>query len=128
MQTTITVSDEQIYNLLCSANYGGISYWCTSDDYRPGTEPHPEGIDGPPGHFEAAPLTGGAWVLRILPDDGDPRGGELHTLDRAACERGIAVMAEKYPRHFTDLVTENDDAITADVFVQCALFGDIIYG
>lgn len=41
---------------------------------------------------------------------------------------GLRTMAEKAPRHFADLVNENDDATTHDVFIQYVLFGDIIYG
>lgn len=51
-----------------------------------------------------------------------------HVLDKAALERGIQAMAEKFPSHFSDFMNENDDAITGDVFVQCCVFGDTIYG
>ena len=37
-------------------------------------------------------------------------------------------MAEKYPRHFTDMIQEQDDATTADVFFQCVVLQDVIYG
>jgi hypothetical protein len=37
-------------------------------------------------------------------------------------------MAADYPRHFADLVNENDDADTGDAFVQCCVFGEVIYG
>jgi len=37
-------------------------------------------------------------------------------------------MAEKYPRHFHNFLEENDDAETGDVFIQCCLFGEIVYG
>lgn len=45
-----------------------------------------------------------------------------------ALQRGLKIMAEKYPKHFADLVGENDDAMTHDVMVQCCLLGDIVYG
>jgi hypothetical protein len=43
-------------------------------------------------------------------------------------ESGLQVMADKYPKHFADFMSEEDDCVTADVFLQCCLFGDIIYG
>jgi hypothetical protein len=49
-------------------------------------------------------------------------------LDLEALQRGVKVMHEKYPRHYADALSENDDAITGDVFLQCCLFGDAIYG
>jgi len=41
---------------------------------------------------------------------------------------GLNAMANKCPKHFADLVSENDDAITHDVMIQCIVFGEIIYG
>lgn len=49
-------------------------------------------------------------------------------LDRVACERGLNVMARLYPRHFADFVNDHYDVITGDVFIQCALLGEIVYG
>lgn len=43
------------------------------------------------------------------------------------CE-AMQKMAKDYTHHFDDLIQENDDAITADVFLQLSLFGDVIYG
>ena len=31
-------------------------------------------------------------------------------------------------RHFTALIEEDDDCETADVFIQAAVFGEIVYG
>jgi hypothetical protein len=41
--------------------------------------------------------------------------------------KGLQVMAEKYPKHFSNIVSDNHDAITADVLIQCAMFGELIY-
>jgi hypothetical protein len=49
-------------------------------------------------------------------------------LDRVAILEGLRIMAEKEPRHFADFMTENDDADTGDVFLQCCLYGEVIYG
>lgn len=37
-------------------------------------------------------------------------------------------MAEKFPDHFGDLMSENGDSITDDVLIQCIVLGDIVYG
>lgn len=42
--------------------------------------------------------------------------------------KAIQLMAQDYTNHFDDLIQQNDDAITADVFLQLSLFGDVIYG
>jgi len=41
---------------------------------------------------------------------------------------GIKVMAMRYPDHFGDWLSGKDDAITAYVFLQCCLLGEVIYG
>lgn len=49
-------------------------------------------------------------------------------VDLPAIVKGVQVMARAYPRHFRDFMEENDDASTADVFLQCVVFGKVIYG
>lgn len=43
------------------------------------------------------------------------------------CE-GTAKMAKDYDWHFMNIITEDDDATTADVWLQCVLLGDVVYG
>jgi hypothetical protein len=52
---------------------------------------------------------------------------DVFRLDLKSIGRGLNDLATKYPRHFADLVNENIDAITADVLLQCCLFGELIY-
>ena len=39
----------------------------------------------------------------------------------------VSIIAEKYPWHFGNLFGEYDSE-TADVFFQCAVMGDIVFG
>jgi hypothetical protein len=43
-------------------------------------------------------------------------------------EKGLKLMRDQYPRHYADLMEEDDDAITGDVWLQLAVFGELIYG
>lgn len=43
-------------------------------------------------------------------------------------QRGLDVVAEKYPNRLFEILDENGDAETADVFLQCCLFGEVVYG
>lgn len=52
----------------------------------------------------------------------------LAPLTRASIAAGIVCMATRYATHFGDMLAENGDATTGDVLLQCALFGDLIYG
>lgn len=49
-------------------------------------------------------------------------------LDLEAIRHGLTVMAHAYTRHFADFINENEDAITGDVFLQCCLLGEVVYG
>lgn len=41
---------------------------------------------------------------------------------------GSKVFANDFPRHYQDFVGDNDDAVTADCWLQCVCLGDVVYG
>jgi len=43
-------------------------------------------------------------------------------------KKGLELMRDLYPRHWADLVEEQDDLITGDVWLQLTVFGELIYG
>ncbi len=54
-------------------------------------------------------------------------GSDLRRLDLNSLASGLDDMATKYPRHFADFINESADEITADVYLQCCLFGEVIH-
>jgi len=111
------LDDEMIGNLLCNGCEGGINYWAESPD----DNAKEVGAD----YFHEAPLKeGGFFTVKDAEDEDAP---EIR-IDRDAINKGIKVMAVKYPWHLANALTENDDADTGDVFIQCAAFGEIVYG
>jgi hypothetical protein len=120
------ISKGRIYSLLCGALEGGSNYWYC--DARVKTLPEGTTLaDFDFWHLEVPLAEGGAIEIAENTDlDDDDR--EYHALDMDAIRRGCLVMAEKYTRHWQDFVTEGDDAITSDVFLQCCLLGDVVYG
>lgn len=54
--------------------------------------------------------------------------GKTYKLSLRKLKAGLQVLADKYLHHFKDIIAETGDATTGDVLVQCALFGDIVYG
>ena len=64
----------------------------------------------------------------------DIEGGEkkVYRLDLDAMKKGLEVMSKleknKGGHHIHNFLEENDDAETGDVYLQCCLFGEIIYG
>jgi len=120
--TKQTVTEERVQDLLCCALEGGSNYWYTIVEkcYPEGQTKESLGIVYP--HLEL-PFKGGCLVI----SDGDP-GTDNQTLDLAAIKRGLQLLADKYPKHWSDFMQENEDADTGDVFLQLALFGEVIFG
>jgi hypothetical protein len=52
---------------------------------------------------------------------------DVFRLDLKSIGQGLDALATKYPRHFADLIDGNTDTITANVLLQCCLFGELIY-
>jgi len=123
LKVELEMPEQRIQDLLCNALEGGSNYWYVIKDkrYPEGQTKESLGIEFE--HIEL-PLKGGTLVI----GDFEAEGDEDKELNREAIEKGLKVMAEKYPRHFGDWMAENDDAITGDVFLQCCLFGEVVYG
>lgn len=114
------IAVQRINDLLCCAIEGGSNYWieqCTDLTY-------PEGKTRADFEFPylEVPMCGGSYMVKPL------EGDKPAKLDRGAIERGLKLLAEKYPKDWGDFMNENEDAITGDVFLQLALFGEVVYG
>ena len=136
MKVTITqeVSSERISYMFIGAIEGGSSYWatdCLVDDDLADAFVIPEG----------QPLAGCGWyanpaffdqedfaiIVKWFADDSSKKKTRK-VIGRKDIANGLRIMANKYPRHFADMIAEEDDAATADVFFQCVVLGDIVYG
>lgn len=129
----LKIKRKALANLLCCGFEGGVGYWCAIKRYIKPAKVEPVIEAGrenaqPCKHTDYPLLEGGA-VVCIVEEAGDDKAlqGEK-VLDLAAVQRGLAVMAEKYPLHFANFLSENEDAETGDVFIQCCLLGDVIFG
>lgn len=63
--------------------------------------------------------------IRVADNHGDDTTG---VISRATLQKGLDILAEKYPHLLADLVSGSYDVIPADALLQCAAFGDLIYG
>lgn len=52
----------------------------------------------------------------------------LGRLNKITIEEGLNLMLKTHPSSFKEILDENWDADTADVFMQCCVLKDIIYG
>lgn len=126
--TKINVTKENIANLLVDAfdpQCNAVGYWAEiSGDKKPEKmefQSFPEQIY----RYCDYPLNeGGEIYLKNIEAD----KGETYVLGLKEITKGLEIMAEKYPKHWADFMQDNDDAITADVFIQCCIFGEVVYG
>ena len=117
-----TQTFDSVYNMLVTAlDSGAIGYWASLERVVK-SQTLPEGYTADDAVY-LAPLLDGRWRLRV--DTDEP---EVVTLGVAQIERGLQAMHDKCPRNYGDMIAGEDDAETADVFVQCCLFGEIVFG
>ena len=130
-----TTNHENLVNLLSVATYG--NGWPLVKTYK---------SDRDAGLFNDCECREDKWakalmfgkgvvVCDLYDDDAEDFDGNgkfpesaKHRITMDNVRKGLELMQEQYPRHYADLVEENDDAITGDVWLQLAVFGDIIYG
>lgn len=140
MDITITIPAQRIADIMIGAVEGNhmTRSWCEGiylvepcrgDDY-------PEYDDG---HGKSRIWYGdpnlykGAFVVEIkeIVDESLPPTGDnlkVHRRTEADFRNALCLMAKNSPRHFGDLLQENDDNITQDVFLQYVALREVVYG
>jgi hypothetical protein len=133
IKTTAEITEETVSDLLCCAFEGGVGYWCRIMGYE-----YPEGKTRKDYAFQhiQVVLDGGTQFMREDMDD-SPTDEEWHKLSmpnkmklaltREKLGPGLQVMADKYPWHFKNVMSGDFDAETGDVFLQCCLYGKIVF-
>lgn len=138
---TITIENktevplQRIADLITGALEGGSNYWYMIEDKIEPTEwlfeAHPSlwvetKIKNPNFHYTGdIPLNpNGALIITDMEYPLRP----AKRLDLEACQRGLALLASKYPRQWAEFMSEDEDGDTCDAFLQCALLGEVIYG
>lgn len=95
-------------NLLCSALEGGSNYWYMIIDSSKG------------GYMCSRPFVDGGFIT--ITDNETTKKLTSSDFDKAS-----ELMKEKYIKHYADAINGHDDATTGDIFLQLAMFGDVIY-
>ena len=126
-----TTDHENLVNLLSVATYG--NYWPVIKAYK---------SDKDKGLFNDCECREDKWAKALMEGkgvvvydcyemDSELNEGETptkHYLTMENVQKGLELMRDEYPRHYADLMEEEDDAITGDVWLQLAVFGELIYG
>jgi len=134
MEITIKkeVSLEILFNLLTAAFEGGSNYWIERAEKS--KKPAKFEFVGMSGSvfIQDWPLNEGGEVTLYDTEAEDENGKQAsYKVNLETIQKGIQVMAEKYPKHFADAIDlENGcgDADTGDVFLQCCCLGEVVYG
>lgn len=138
----LVVTHDDLSSLICSAVEGGGIGWKIIQD--PPEELIKAKLDGDLdsntewGNYPEYCVGHPAWALRLVDyySVDAPRnveewkrgeGAAFHTLRLEDLKKGFKLFATKGGRHFTDWQNENTDAITADIFLQYCVFGEVKY-
>lgn len=120
--------------LLCQAFEGGSNYWYNIVGYQ-----EPDALSFISDADHAAVMERQPEITKHLDyplnDGGEVLVADMNTdreyvLDLEACRRGWDVMARDHARAFLDAVLDdgiNSDQTTGDIFLQCCLFGEVLY-
>lgn len=58
----------------------------------------------------------------------DHYSDERFTLTWAMIKKGTRIFVQDFSNHYQDFVSDNSDACTADVWLQCVCLDDVVYG
>lgn len=130
LSIAVEVDYETISDLLCSAfdpGHESTAYWCTAKRKTAPKKCEYKDKVRPQGNWEywlhEVPMNPGGSLLLTDSEDGDKQ----YTITPSVLQRGLECMAAKYPYHFSHIVSGDTDGTTADVFVQCCVFGEVRY-
>lgn len=119
IEITLSISDEDIDDIMCTALEGGITYWCREArmvcDYL--------------GEYASEQISRGGELILV-----DIESDDEYTLTKQKMLNGIRLAISNH--YYEDykwwnsngIDTCNVDADVADAIIQLALFEDIIYG
>jgi hypothetical protein len=133
----VNIPEQRLKDLICCGIEGGIGYWAEIYDYEFGSgfssKDFLEGgkMTDPKNYWHPSQLIPFVKGCSVVLQQTDVEAGEeadVWRLNRQALVDGLTIMMNKYPRHAANFLDENEDAETGDVFIQCCLLGEIVYG
>ena len=123
VKATVRIPEQKINDMIVSTVEGGCNYWARFQlpkDWKKSYQ-----------NYYEIPMKGGE--IEVFDVETDEL---LGVINRATVKVGLQLMADckdikgkQVPaRHFKNLATDNEDAETADVFIQLSVMGEIVYG
>jgi hypothetical protein len=127
MPIVISLTDQQHEDLIVTAIEGGSNYWY----YLPTSSVNlikkatPDEKDEPLSTRMWKAIKAGAIIPIHDVEDPKEKIGEISLV---SIEKGEQLLADKHSNHLADILNENEDANTADVWFQLCSLGEIVYG
>ena len=127
----VEIPDHRICDLLCCAIEGGSNYWYMITGHKKPSVI--KSFSSFPAETEPVifphldyPLSEDGGIYITDDETGEGVLKEPFLLDRKAIERGLTLMAQLFPKHWANFMSENEDADTGDCFLQCCCFPEEI--
>ncbi|WOF44318.1 hypothetical protein KNJ79_05145 [Sphingopyxis indica] len=114
---THTLTASMLADLMVTAIEGGCGYWASDLELVSGTDEYE------PPYYADARFYLSPFKLALTDCMRD-----VHTIESDTLEKGWRLLNELYPRRALAVVEETYDAEDADVFLQLAVFGEIVFG
>ena len=131
IKITHKISLDRVADLLCNALEGGSNYWYMIEKCKAPTftwwGAHND-AKVKYSHLYPFQKGGSLTISDEVAHDNLKADKRVKRLTLSSLRRGLKLMAISHADHFADFMAEEDDGNTADVFLQLALFGEVIYG
>lgn len=120
------LTDERRLDMLTGALEGGSNYWYeikeSADKIINDATPDMKGQPYVDRFFKAVQL---GHAIQVHDCENDELLGEV---TMHAIQEGERLMLAKHPEHWANILNENDDAETADVWFQMVVLKELVYG
>ncbi|TYO65440.1 hypothetical protein FXV83_16020 [Bradyrhizobium hipponense] len=115
---TIQLTAQHVADQIIAAFEGGSNYWIEEVTPKKGRELAKERP------WYACPnVWSGDFLIEIKVQE-----DKAYELTPASIKTGLDYLSKQAASRIAEIVEENGDAETGDVFLQACLFGDIVYG
>ena len=121
------LTPDDVTNMLVGAWEGGSNYWAyVSDKMMDKALAKTEDMQGEPTVYRVLMAIQRGLPVRVRDAENPSEILGVLTPERWAIAEDL--MLKHHRSHFGDILKENDDASTADVFFQLAVMGELVYG
>ncbi len=122
MDITVSIPDDTIASVILSGLSSGIGHWCRSAKITGRKKGRTSGdMDKPEYERYFRPIQDGALV--VVEED----TGKKFVIDQFAVYSALTAIGRMYPGHMISMIRGETDALTGDVLIQVAAFGEIKY-